>query len=90
MDQDEINRFGAKKFAIGVNVGRKEERQRTKAEARKQYKKGLREGERKARARQGSEDGWRKVRVPQWLVFGIASSIVGSKLIDVLFEQLSR
>jgi hypothetical protein len=85
MDDEQVRRLAAKKFAIGYNTGRKRERER-QAKVRKRAYKAGQKAERKRRAQ---TDLWRKKWDWKHRVFSvrtvitIAGSVVAIKVIDL-------
>jgi hypothetical protein len=81
-------KYGAKKFAIGVNTGRKLERERQADASRKAFNAGRRAGQKKERKRQAANQRYKK-----WYRYAItaaATTVLAVEGIDLLIAQLVR
>jgi len=82
-------RFGAKKFAIGVNTGRKQEREHQEGARRKSFKAGRKAGQNQERQRQAAEQ--RRKKWYRKVVFAsVGLSIVVLKGLPLVASYLLR
>src|SRR5437899_2276754 len=94
MDEERVQRLAAKKFAIGFNTGRKQERERRAGESRKSYKAGIEAGQEKERDRQAKkraaelEARGRKKQYQRWIIITVSLTVIVLKAIEVLILQI--